>query len=65
MSNITTSDGSNGGQSMTVSQNPYTKSYTKTNAQNNENLMNSLMVVKINSLNPNSTQDGQQHGQMQ
>lgn len=65
MSNITTSAGSNGGQSMTVSQNPYTKSYTKTNAQNNENLMNSLMVVKINSLNPNSTQDGQQHGQMQ
>jgi len=58
MSNITTSAGSNGGQSMTVSQNPYTKSYTKTNAQNNENLMNSLMVVKINSLNPNGTQDG-------
>jgi len=55
MSNITTSATSNGGQSMSVSQNPYNKSYTKTtsNGQNDPNLMNSLMVVKINQVNPN------------
>ena len=57
MSNITTSAGSNGGQSMSVSQNPYNKSYTKQNSQNPDQLMNSLMVVKIN---PDQNQGGGQ-----